>query len=50
MGGEIISFGSDSHYLEHVGLEFEKYAAIVKSLGFKWAAHYENRKLIQLPL
>ena len=50
MGGEIISFGSDSHYLEHVGLEFEKYAAIVKSLGFKWAAHYENRKLIQFPL
>jgi histidinol-phosphatase (PHP family) len=50
MGGEIISFGSDSHYLEHVGLEFEKYAAIVKSLGFKWTAHYEKRKLVQLPL
>ena len=50
MGGEIISFGSDSHFLEHVGLEFEKYAAIVKSLGFKWTAHYEKRKLVQLPL
>ena len=50
MGGEIISFGSDSHFLEHVGLEFEKYAAIVKSLGFRWTAHYEKRKLVQLPL
>ena len=50
MGGEIVSFGSDSHFQEAVGLDFGKYTAILKSLGFKWTAHYENRKLIQLPL
>lgn len=50
MGGEIISFGSDSHFQEAVGLDFEKYAAILKSLGFRWTAHYEKRKLVQLPL
>lgn len=50
MGGEIISFGSDSHDAHAVGTDFEKYAAIVKSLGFRWAAHYEKRQLVQLPL
>ena len=50
MGGEIISFGSDSHDAHVVGTDFEKYAAIAKSAGFRWAAHYEKRQLIQLPL
>ena len=50
MGGEIISFGSDSHDAHAVGTDFEKYAAIVKSLGFRGAAHYEKRQLVQLPL
>ena len=50
MGGEIISFGSDSHDDFHVGLEFAKYVALIRSLGFRWCAHYEKRKLVQLPL
>ena len=50
MGGDIISFGSDSHDAHAVGTDFEKYAALVKSLGFRWAAHYEKRQLVQLPL
>lgn len=50
LGGEIISFGSDSHDAYTVGTDFEKYAAIVKSAGFRWAAHYEKRQLVQLPL
>lgn len=50
MGGEIISFGSDSHDDFHVGLEFAKYVALARSLGFRWCAHYEKRKLVQLPL
>ena len=50
MGGDIISFGSDSHDAHAVGTDFEKYAALVKSLGFRWTAHYEKRKLVQLPL
>jgi histidinol-phosphatase (PHP family) len=50
MGGEIISFGSDSHDAHVVGTDFEKYAALAKSAGFRWAAHYEKRQLVQLPL
>ena len=46
-GGEIISLGSDSHDPERVGHNFEKYAAFVKSLGFKYLAHFEKRHLIQ---
>ena len=50
LGGEIISLGSDSHEPSRVGDRFEEYAAFLKSLGFRWTAHYEKRKLIQLPL
>lgn len=50
MGGEIISLGSDSHDPSRVGDRFDEYATFLKSLGFRWTAHYEKRKLIQLPL
>ena len=50
MGGEIISLGSDSHEPSRVGAGFARHAALLKSLGFRWTAHYEARKLIQLPL
>ena len=50
MGGEIISLGSDSHTPEGVADRFGDYAAFIKSLGFRWSAHYEKRQLVQLPL
>jgi len=50
MGGEIISLGSDSHEPSRVGAGFLHHAALLKSLGFRWTAHYESRKLVQLPL
>lgn len=50
MGGEIISLGSDAHDPDRCGHDFDRYAALLKSLGFRWTAHFENRKLIQLPL
>ena len=50
MGGEIISLGSDSHEPSRVGASFANHAALLKSLGFRWSAHYESRKLVQLPL
>ena len=50
MGGEIISLGSDSHEASRVGAGFAHHAALLKSLGFRWTAHYEQRKLVQLPL
>ena len=50
MGGEIISLGSDSHVASLVGEGFEKYSAMLRSLGFRWSSHYEKRQLVQLPL
>lgn len=50
MGGELISLGSDSHEPSRVGAGFLHHAAMLKSLGFRWTAHYESRKLVQLPL
>ena len=50
LGGEIISLGSDSHAPDRVGENFAHFAAFLKSLGFRWSAHYEKRKLVQLPL
>lgn len=50
LGGEIISLGSDSHAPSKVGYGFESFAELLKSFGFRWTAHYEKRKLVQLPL
>lgn len=50
MGGEIITLGSDSHNPESVAEGFEETAALIRSLGFRWNAHYENRQLIQTAL
>lgn len=50
LGGEIISLGSDSHDPSRVGHDFKRFAELIKSIGFRWSAHYEKRKLVQLPL
>lgn len=50
MGGEIVAFGSDSHDSSLVGLDFEKYAAILRSCGFRYLAHYSNRRLVMSSL
>lgn len=50
LGGEIISLGSDSHDAAMVGKDFARYAGLLKAAGFRWSAHYRNRKLVQLPL
>lgn len=50
LGGEIISLGSDSHVPDQAGNNFPHFAALLRSIGFRWTAHYEKRKLVQLPL
>lgn len=50
LGGEIISLGSDSHEESKVGCRLPQYAAFARSLGFRWTAHYRQRRLIQNPL
>lgn len=47
LGGEAISLGSDSHDPERPGENFQLFADFVQSLGFKYLAHFENRKLCQ---
>lgn len=50
LGGEVISLGSDSHDPQQVGYRFSYFTDLLKSLGFRWTAHYESRRLVQLPL
>ncbi len=50
LGGEIVSFGSDSHDAHRIGHAIREHALLLKSLGFRWSAHYESRRLVQLPL
>lgn len=50
LGGEIVSFGSDSHDAHRIGHAIMEHAILLKSLGFRWSAHYESRRLVQLPL
>ena len=48
LGGEIISLGSDSHEPSRVGAGFTFHAELLKSLGFRWTAHYEHRRRVRL--
>ena len=48
LGGEMISFGSDSHDAERVGYRFDYFAEYVKSCGFKYLVHFDKRKPIML--
>lgn len=50
LGGEIVSFGSDSHDSHRIGHAIMEHALLLKSLGFRWSAHFESRRLVQLPL
>jgi len=44
MGGEIITFGSDSHSTETLGYKYEFFMDILKDIGFKYITTFENRK------
>lgn len=43
-GGEIITVGSDAHYLKHVGLPIMQGIEIVKQAGFSYITTFEDRK------
>ena len=45
LGGEIISLGSDSHDPSRVGDKCAFYAEFLKSLGYRFGAHFEGRRL-----
>lgn len=44
LGGELLSFGSDSHTPDRVGENFRYFEQYILSCGFKYTAHFEKRK------
>lgn len=46
LGGEIITLGSDAHSEDFIGYGFENFTEIIKRCGFKYIAHYIDRKAI----
>ena len=50
LGGEIISLGSDSHDADRVGFNVERTAALVRSCGFRYLAHFDKRKPVMLSI
>lgn len=46
LGGEAISLGSDSHDAGRTGDKFPYFAEFLKSAGFRYAAHFEGRRLM----
>jgi histidinol-phosphatase (PHP family) len=44
LGGEILTFGSDAHFPEHIAYNFNMVEEIAKSAGFKYVCHFEARK------
>ncbi len=40
LGGEIVSLGSDTHYVQHVGADIDKGAAVAAEAGFDRIAFY----------
>ena len=43
LGGEIITIGSDAHFCEHIGYNFQDVPDLLKSVGFKYYTVFENR-------
>ncbi len=46
LGGELITMGSDSHISEHLGHSFREASEYLKSIGFKYLAHFDKRQPI----
>lgn len=44
LGGEIITIGSDAHYSEDVGANYDDAREILKEVGFKYFTTFSNRK------
>lgn len=44
LGGEIVSLGSDAHDSLYIAYRFDYFRELIKDSGFKYLAHFENRK------
>ncbi len=50
LGGELVTIGADAHRPTHVGYAFDRAAAILESLGFRYYTIFEQRKGRQIRL
>lgn len=50
LGGEIITVGSDAHRLEHIGVVSSLGYDMLREMGFKYVATYEDRKVKMIKL
>lgn len=50
MGGEYVTLGSDSHYYDKVGLEFERGLDILKECGYTHYTIFEKRQPKLIPI
>lgn len=50
LGGEIITFGSDAHRVQRLGMAFDEAKQIVQDCGFRHYCIYRNRRPVFLPL
>lgn len=50
LGGEIITIGSDAHYLKNLGYAFTTAKDILTNTGFKYITTFENRTPSYIPL
>lgn len=44
LNGEIITMGSDAHYKNHIGYDFNYYFDLLKSLGFRYITAFDKMK------
>lgn len=50
LGGEIVTLGSDAHSRDVVGYKFDYFKDVLSQLGFKYIAHFEQRKPVFSPI
>lgn len=44
LGGEVITLGSDAHYLEHVGADLSVGMELLEAAGFRYFTYFKDRK------
>ena len=42
LGGEIITIGSDSHYLNHLNFKIDEMREFLKSIGYKYFTTFDK--------
>ncbi len=50
LGGEIVCTSSDAHTPDYIGYKFDYLKEILLKAGFKYTAHFENRKPVFSPI